>query len=96
MTQKPVIDPNTGRTLYNRTVYEEGYAPGLDTGDNVTYHGDALEKVTDIFDKSNARTTTVYKRFGDDGKYRGEIAVDHDQQTARGDDVVARSKPYKE
>lgn len=95
MVDRPVLGPD-GRVLYTRKVYEEGFAPGLDTGDNVRYHGDKLEKVTDMFDRSNARTTTVYRRFSDDGKYRGEVAVDHDQQTARGDDVVARSKSYKE
>lgn len=96
MVSQPVLNPATGEVLYHRKVYERSFTPGMDQGDGITYHGDRLEKVTDIHDRRDARTTTVYKRFSDDGKYRGEVAVQSEQTSEGGSSVVARSKPYKE
>jgi hypothetical protein len=88
---QPVIDPATGQHLYDRKVFEPSFTPGLDGSDGAVIHGDRVERVADIHDRANARTTTVYKRFGDDGRYKGEYQVDHEQIGAR-EDVVARTR----
>ncbi len=90
----PVIDPDTGRELYRRQVFEPGFAPGMDEGDGIHFKGQRMEKVHDEYDRANARTSTVYRLYREDGRPDREIVIDHEQDSER-EDVVARHRTHR-